>query len=83
VVDGSTGLHFTPGDAEDLAAKIDWAWHHPAELQRLGREARAEFERRYTAERNLQMLEQVYAIAIERVERRRATRERGASGLAG
>ena len=26
VTDGRTGLHFTPGNADDLAAKVDWTW---------------------------------------------------------
>jgi glycosyltransferase involved in cell wall biosynthesis len=29
VTDGITGLHFTPGDVEDLAAKVHWARVHP------------------------------------------------------
>ena len=30
VEDGVTGLHFRPGDADDLAAKVHWADRHPA-----------------------------------------------------
>ncbi len=60
VDDGRTGLHFTAGDAEDLAAKVEWAWTHPNEMQEMGRAARAEYEAKYTAERNYQMLMGIY-----------------------
>src|SRR4029077_12072675 len=32
VADHRTGLHFTAGDAQDLARKVEWAWTHPSEL---------------------------------------------------
>ena len=60
VEDDRTGLHFTPGDPEDLAARAAWAWTHPEEMQAMGREARAEYEAKYTAERNYQMLMDIY-----------------------
>jgi len=60
VEDGRTGLHFTPSDPQDLAAKVEWAWAHPAEMQAMGRAARAEYERKYTAERNYPMLMEIY-----------------------
>jgi len=64
VEDGRTGLHFKPGDADDLAAKVDWAWTHPREMEEMGREARTEYEAKYTAERNYEMLMKIYAKAI-------------------
>ena len=60
VCDGRTGLHFTCGDPNDLAAKVDWAWSHPNEMDAMGREARAEYEAKYTAERNYEMLMEIY-----------------------
>jgi glycosyltransferase involved in cell wall biosynthesis len=60
VDDGRTGLHFTPGDADDLARKVEWAWAHPNEIRDMGRNARAEYEAKYTAERNYKMLLEVY-----------------------
>lgn len=60
VGDGHTGLHFTPGDADDLAAKVEWAWAHPGEMAAMGRAARAEYEANYTAERNYKMLMEIY-----------------------
>ena len=32
VDDSRTGLHFTPGDCEDLARKVEWAFAHPSEI---------------------------------------------------
>jgi glycosyltransferase involved in cell wall biosynthesis len=64
VADGRTGLHFTPGDADDLAAKVEWAWTHPHEMEEMGREARAEYEAKYTAERNYTLLMEVYQRAL-------------------
>jgi len=60
IEDGENGLHFNPGDAAELAEKVEWAWTHPAELQAMGRAARAEYEDKYTAERNYQMLMEIY-----------------------
>ena len=60
VRDGRTGLHFDPGDAADLAAKAAWAWAHPDEMQAMGRHARAEFEAKYTEERNYGLLMGIY-----------------------
>jgi len=65
VEDGRTGLHFTPGDPDDLAARVVYAWSHPERMREMGREARAEYEAKYTAERNYQMLMDIYHRAIE------------------
>jgi glycosyltransferase involved in cell wall biosynthesis len=62
--DGRTGLHFTPGDAEDLAAKVEWAWTHPERIEEMGREARREYENKYTAEKNYPMLMEIYRHAL-------------------
>jgi glycosyltransferase involved in cell wall biosynthesis len=64
VEDRRTGLHFTPGDADDLAAKVEWAWTHPREMAEMGREARREYEATYTAERNYEMLMGIYKRAL-------------------
>ena len=60
VTDGQTGLHFTAGDADDLAGKVEWAWTHPQEMEAMGRAARAEYEVKYTAARNYQLLMGIY-----------------------
>lgn len=60
VDDGRTGLHFTPGDPGDLAEKIDRAWNDAALVRELGRQARLEFESKYTAEINYPLLMDIY-----------------------
>jgi glycosyltransferase involved in cell wall biosynthesis len=64
VADGRTGLHFNPGDSEDLAAKVEWAWTHSQDMDEMGRAARAEYEGKYTTERNYPMLMNIYQRAI-------------------
>jgi glycosyltransferase involved in cell wall biosynthesis len=64
VDDGRTGLLFRPGDAEDLAAKIRWAWEHPEAIGRMGQEARREYEAKYTATRNYEHLMAIYNRAL-------------------
>jgi glycosyltransferase involved in cell wall biosynthesis len=68
IADGENGLHFTPGDAAELAEKVEWAWTHSSEMEAMGGAARAEYEAKYTAERNYQMLIQIYERAIQRSE---------------
>lgn len=60
---GRTGLHFQPGDAEDLARQVDWALKHPSKLIEMGHEARAEFEAKYTAKKNYRRLLEIYELA--------------------
>jgi glycosyltransferase involved in cell wall biosynthesis len=66
VEDGKTGLHFTAGDDADLAAKVECAWMNPEQIQKMGREARAEYEAKYTAKHGLENLLRVYSQALER-----------------
>jgi glycosyltransferase involved in cell wall biosynthesis len=60
VTDGGTGLHFTPGNPEDLAEKVAWAWDHPRQVTDMGRAARQEYEQKYTAESNYESLMSIY-----------------------
>lgn len=64
VTDQCTGLHFNPGDAPDLARKVEWAWEHSADLARMGRAARAKYETDYTAKKNYSLLMQIYEQAV-------------------
>jgi glycosyltransferase involved in cell wall biosynthesis len=57
---GSTGLHFNPGDPNDLAAKVEWAWANPKEIARMGNTARVEYEQKYTADHNYEILMRIY-----------------------
>ena len=58
--DGRTGLLFEPGDAKDLASKLSRLFEHSEEAEEMGRNARAEYEAMYTAERNYEMLMEIY-----------------------
>jgi glycosyltransferase involved in cell wall biosynthesis len=60
VRDHATGLHFVPGNERDLAAKVEWAWSHEAELIQMGRTARGTYESEYTAEKNYFQLMSIY-----------------------
>jgi glycosyltransferase involved in cell wall biosynthesis len=60
VEDGRTGLLFTPGDARDLAAKVTWALDHPREVAEMTWRTRAEYETKYSAERNYGLLLATY-----------------------
>lgn len=65
VEDGITGLLFEPGNAADLAEKMKWALAHPAEMAQMGRNARLEYERSHTADRNYRLLMNIYQEAID------------------
>lgn len=60
VEDGVTGLLFQPGSADDLAAKLRWAEAHPAEIEQMGKAARAHYEANFTAELNYRQLVAIY-----------------------
>lgn len=65
IEDGFTGLHFTAGDAEDLAAKVTWAENHPDEMRQMGSNARKVYEEKYTADINYRQLMAIYEEAID------------------
>jgi len=65
VEDGRTGLHFRPGRGEDLAEKVAWSVTNAKRFDEMGRAARAEYEAKYTAERNLALLVGLYERVIE------------------
>ncbi|MDP3776350.1 glycosyltransferase [Methylotenera sp.] len=62
--DGFTGLLFEPGNAKDLAEKLQWADSHPDEMLKMGREARWEYETKYTSAINFKQLMGIYKDAI-------------------
>jgi glycosyltransferase involved in cell wall biosynthesis len=64
IEDGKTGLLFEPGSAGDLAKKIMWAESNPQAMLEMGKNARKEYEAKYTSERNFDQLMAIYAEAI-------------------
>lgn len=65
VSDTRTGLHFTAGSPEDLAQKVDWASTHPRQIFEMGKEARREYEARYTSEKNYSLLMDIYRRVLD------------------
>lgn len=66
IEDGVTGLHFTPGDAEDLTNKVRWAAAHPKEMRAMGRQARQTYEQKYTPDVNYTQLMAIYEAACQK-----------------
>jgi len=73
IEDGKTGLLFEPGNPDDLAAKVRWLVENENAIIRMGKAARAEFQAKYTAERNYEMLMDIYEMAT-RVHRERSAK---------
>lgn len=68
VTDGKTGRLFNPGNPEDLAQKARWMVENEAKVIEMGKNACAEFEAKYTAERNYEILMGIYQKAISLTE---------------
>jgi len=68
-----TGLHFRPGDPVDLVVQVEWMLAHPDQWRQMRQNARSEFEAKYTAEGNYEILIGIYEDAIERVKSARMT----------
>jgi glycosyltransferase involved in cell wall biosynthesis len=64
VGDSRTGLHFRASDPSDLAEKVQWAWSHPDQIAAMARQARAEYEDKYTPEKSYQRLMEIYGSVI-------------------
>ena len=60
VEDGKTGILFKPGSPNDLAAKIKWMLDNKDACVEMGKNARAEFEAKYTADKNYEILMGIY-----------------------
>lgn len=65
VEDGVTGLHFIPGNCDDLAEKIHWLVDHTDVCRRMGKNARQIFIEEYTAEKNYEILMNIYQKTID------------------
>lgn len=66
VVEGETGLLFTPGDANDLAKNVRLAINNPRELIKWGIKAHKLYQSKFTAEIAYQQLVHIYAEALNR-----------------
>ena len=69
VDDGRTGLHFEPGNAEDLATKLTELLAQPEKTRAMGIAARREYESRYTAKTNYSLLMRIYEQSISNYSR--------------
>ena len=69
VSDGSTGLHFTPGDAADLAERIASLYSSPEQIREMGHAARTKYEELYTADKNYAALMRIYEETIATASR--------------
>jgi glycosyltransferase involved in cell wall biosynthesis len=65
IEDGATGLLFSAGDANEFAAKVDWAYRHPEAMRMMGSNARRMYEEKYTPSINIVQLLAIYEAAIE------------------
>ena len=59
-----SGLHFSPGNAAELAASVLWMEHHPDESARMRSAARERYLREFTPDRNYETLMGIYARAM-------------------
>jgi glycosyltransferase involved in cell wall biosynthesis len=64
VKDGQTGLRFTAGDADDLAAKAFLLLSRMDDYRKMRRSCRSIYEQRYTEKINYQLLLNIYCKAI-------------------
>jgi glycosyltransferase involved in cell wall biosynthesis len=62
---GRTGLHFEPGDSDDLAAKMRQLLGDAPMRARMRRACREEYEAKYTAETNYRVLMNIYERALK------------------
>lgn len=65
VLENETGIKFEPGNASDLAAKVNSLYARPERLRLMRRNAKEVFYQNYTAERNFSQLMRIYQHATE------------------
>ncbi|WP_236075151.1 glycosyltransferase family 4 protein [Mariprofundus sp. EBB-1] len=66
VRDDENGVFFEPGSTDDLLRSVRSAWLDQTKLERMGKKARAIFDKEYTAETNHGLLINIYEQAISR-----------------
>jgi glycosyltransferase involved in cell wall biosynthesis len=65
IIEQKTGLLFTPGDALDLSTQVQYAIDHPQELSTWGKQARSQYEQKYTADSAYEKLISIYEEVLE------------------
>jgi glycosyltransferase involved in cell wall biosynthesis len=65
VLDGKTGILFEPGNAADMAAKLEAILEDPEKLRVLGNAGRREYETKYTGRRIYEELFSIYTGLME------------------
>lgn len=60
IEEGKTGLLFEPGDPKNLALKIKWMIENEDVCIEMGKNARMVFEQKYTADKNIELLIDIY-----------------------
>ena len=60
------GLLFNPGKPDDLAAQIEWALMNQKKMSQMRLEARKTYEQYYTAEKNYELLHNIYEKALSK-----------------
>ena len=65
VKNGESGILYQPGDALSLYHAIKEIWDRSDRLSLLGQGARREFDKKYTADANYEMLMKIYGAAAE------------------
>ena len=63
VIPHQNGLTYTPGDAQDLIAQVQWLLDRPQKLKQMRSFARQDFEAKYTAPDNYRRLMEIYSLA--------------------
>ena len=61
-----TGLLFEPQNSDDLAEKVQWLYERPAEIESMGRQARATVESKYDTRLRYAALNAIFEQVIER-----------------
>jgi glycosyltransferase involved in cell wall biosynthesis len=65
-----TGLHFSSGDARSLVEAVEWWISHPIEAAAMRKEARREYEKQYTPDKNYDDLMAIYEMTCHKSKAR-------------
>ena len=64
--DDQTGFKFQAGNAHDLSIKVRRFWSSPERTRHMNNNARKVFEEKYTEERNLRYITDIYSTLLHR-----------------